>query len=47
VVIPRSPCSWRRSDRYESSAELIVPRRIPEAYVRSAVSTRLDERLMA
>jgi len=35
-------------DRYESSATLlIVPQRVPEAYVRPTVTTRLDERLMA
>jgi polysaccharide chain length determinant protein (PEP-CTERM system associated) len=42
VVVRRLP------DRYESSATmLIVPQRIPEAYVRSTVTTRLDERLIA
>ena len=42
VVVQRLP------DRYESSATmLIVPQRIPEAYVRSTITTRLDERLLA
>jgi polysaccharide chain length determinant protein (PEP-CTERM system associated) len=42
LVVQRLP------DRYESSATLlIVPQRIPEAYVRSSVTTRLDERLIA
>jgi len=38
----------RLPDRYESSATLMItPQRVPEAYAHSAITTRVDERLMA
>src|SRR5687767_6770727 len=50
VVIAAGVFLWARSlpDVYQAEARiLIVPQRVPESYVRTTVTSRLDERLQA